>query len=129
MRERVKRERSVQNYYRNASREDSLYGRKRATYQIDQLRKSAKSTFLAKTNFKEDLEYASQNQNVKRLDASYERRKAKVLASSPNKENALSKSMNSTGMFKRKEEPNRFKRTQKSLQALTQYQAKYDKLE
>ena len=48
MRDRVKRERSANLYYREPSREDSLYGRKRASYEIEKVRKSAKSTILAK---------------------------------------------------------------------------------
>ena len=45
MRDRVKRERSANLYYREPSREDSLYGRKRASYEIEKVRKSVRVKF------------------------------------------------------------------------------------
>lgn len=133
MRERVKRERSCNQYYRDPSREDSLYGRKRASQELGKVRKSAKSTiFLSKTNFREDFDaQQSLPMTAKRLDVSSERRKAGRLGFSilkGGKENSpdVRRSMNVTQVG---DEPNRFKRTQKSLMALNNFQAKYDRLE
>ena len=94
MRDRVKRERSANQYYRDPSREDSLYGRKRASEELGKVRKSAKSfVYMSKTSFREDFDNSKTLPLVaKRLDVSAGRRRADKMGFSvlQGKENSIS---------------------------------------
>lgn len=95
MRERVKRDRSVNAVQREPSREDSLYGRKKASVEQRSRKLSNKShgasILLQKQNFKEDpfdaregMTMAATNAQqtyARRNDASYERGKTAAQAS------------------------------------------------
>ena len=170
MRERVKRDRSANAGYREVSREDSLYGRRKTSVEQRSRKLSNKShgasILLQKQNFKEDpfdlrenLTMAATNAQMthgqkvtRRLDASYERRKAALQASQValslqqvcDKENMARQSNIAAEIVKRAEhlsrervgisledpEINRYKRTQqKSAATLTTYQQKFEKLE